>query len=116
MAFTVGDVVEAIDLVGVWSRGKVTAIENSNITVGFDGYGHRHNRTMEIVMAEENIRLPTTEPEYSCDGKRRRIDEDIKVLFLRHQPTVSFEKCGTLTLTGHSCLCALTVTVSVYCI
>ena len=83
MAFTVDDEVEAIDLVGVWSRGKVLSIENDNITVGFDGYSHRHNRTMEMNMAGENIRLPSTEPEDNCNGKRRRIDEDIKVLFLK---------------------------------
>ena len=36
MEFFVGEQVEAVDQVGVWSSGKVIAVENGEIVVQFD--------------------------------------------------------------------------------
>ena len=45
MAFCMGDCVEAIDHVGIWSTGKVVACSDEEVRVRFDGYNRRHDRT-----------------------------------------------------------------------
>ena len=66
MNFSIEQRVEAVDQVGIWSPGQITAIENGEIVVRFDGYGPimvhcpRHDKRIQLnEMTSEEIRAPT---------------------------------------------------------
>ena len=42
--FSVGNLVEAVDQVGIWSSGTVVSVENGETTVHFTGYASRYDR------------------------------------------------------------------------
>jgi hypothetical protein len=82
MDIAIGNRVEAIDQVGIWSCGVIVAIENDEIVVRFDGYNSRHDR--RIKMSEEGFTEIRQKTELSSplsqETKRRRVKDDEVIL------------------------------------
>ncbi|XP_028412492.1 uncharacterized protein LOC114535327 [Dendronephthya gigantea] len=53
--FNVGDAVEALDEVSVWSKGKIIAKEGENFVISFDGFGSM----WDVCVSPENVRPVT---------------------------------------------------------
>ncbi len=83
MDIAIGNRVEAIDQVSIWSCGVIVAIENDEIVVHFDGYNSRHDRRTK--MSEEGFTEIRQKTELSSplsqETKRTRV-KDYEVILL----------------------------------
>ena len=76
MEFSVGNLVKAVDQVGIWSSGTVVSVENGETTVHFTGYASRYDRQ---IRDPAEIRRPDSQDQEEPGKRKRRSEDDHEV-------------------------------------